>query len=109
MSRLKNRVTLITGSGSGIGRELAIGFAREGANIVVADIDQASSDIVLETYIFRFDEIGRRIVAALQQACSRGVRVRLLVDGVGSYLDTDRLVKELESERCAIRIFHPLP
>ena len=76
---------------------------------LLADIDQATSDIILETYIFRFDEVGQRFVAALQGACSRGVRVRLLIDGVGSYLDTDRLVKELESRRCAIRIFHPLP
>jgi len=76
---------------------------------LLSDIDRAVSDIVLETYIFRFDEVGQRFVAALQQACKRGVRVRLLIDGVGSYLDTNRLVKELESERCAIRIFHPLP
>ena len=76
---------------------------------LLADIDQAVSEIVLETYIFRFDEVGRQFVAALQRACSRGATVRLLIDGVGSYLDTNRLVKELESERCAIRIFHPLP
>ena len=76
---------------------------------LLGDIDQAVSDIVLETYIFRYDEVGQQFVAALQRACSRGVNVRLLIDGVGSYLDTDRLVKVLESDRCAIRIFHPLP
>jgi len=76
---------------------------------LLADIDQASSDIVLETYIFKYDEVGRRFVTALRNACSRGVRVRMLIDGVGSYLDTNRLVKKLESERCTIRVFHPLP
>ena len=36
--RLKNKVALITGAGSGIGRESAILFAREGASILVADL-----------------------------------------------------------------------
>ena len=76
---------------------------------LLADIDGAKSEIVLETYIFRFDEVGREFVKALQRACAREVYVRLLIDGVGSYLDTNRLVRELESDRCDIRIFHPLP
>ncbi len=39
--RLKDKVALITGAGSGIGRESALLFAREGARIVVADINEA--------------------------------------------------------------------
>ncbi|TMA26061.1 MAG: SDR family NAD(P)-dependent oxidoreductase, partial [Deltaproteobacteria bacterium] len=35
--RLKDRTALITGAGSGIGRETALLFAREGASVVVAD------------------------------------------------------------------------
>lgn len=76
---------------------------------VLADINAATSEIILETYIFRLDEVGRAFVEALQQACVRGVQVRLLIDGVGSYLDSSHLVKLLESDRCRIRIFHPLP
>ena len=37
MNRLKDRIALITGAASGIGKGIAIAFAREGANIVVAD------------------------------------------------------------------------
>ncbi len=36
---LKNKTTIVTGGGSGIGRALCIAFAREGANVVVADLD----------------------------------------------------------------------
>lgn len=41
--RLKDKVALITGAGSGIGRSSALLFAREGAKIVVGDINEAGS------------------------------------------------------------------
>lgn len=41
--RLKDRVVVITGAGSGIGRSCAAEFAREGASVVVADIDETAA------------------------------------------------------------------
>ena len=38
--RLKGKVSLITGAGSGIGRATALLFAREGALVVAADKDE---------------------------------------------------------------------
>ena len=41
MKDLANKVAIVTGGGSGIGREVARLYAREGAKVVVADIDEA--------------------------------------------------------------------
>lgn len=40
MALLQNHIAAITGAGSGIGRAIALGFAREGAQIAVLDIDR---------------------------------------------------------------------
>lgn len=42
--RLKNKVTLITGAGRGIGRASALLFSEEGSSIVIADIDENSGE-----------------------------------------------------------------
>jgi NAD(P)-dependent dehydrogenase (short-subunit alcohol dehydrogenase family) len=42
--RLANKVALITGGGSGIGRETALLFAKEGAAIVAADVNDAGGN-----------------------------------------------------------------
>ena len=42
MDLLKDKVALVTGAGGGIGRGVARRFAREGAAVVIAEIDRAS-------------------------------------------------------------------
>ena len=42
MGLLQDRTAIITGAGGGIGRGVARAFAREGAAVVIAEIDEAS-------------------------------------------------------------------
>lgn len=48
MTRLNNKVAIITGAGSGIGKASAIMFAKEGANVIVTDINEESANNVSE-------------------------------------------------------------
>ena len=40
--KLKNQTILITGSGSGIGRGIADGFLKEGASVIITDLNKKS-------------------------------------------------------------------
>ncbi|MFK7857744.1 MAG: phospholipase D-like domain-containing protein [Granulosicoccus sp.] len=61
-------------------------------------IEQAKNSVVLSSYIFEFDEIGRQFVSALVNAHRRGVMVRVMIDGLGvgyglSLVRADRVLR----------------
>jgi len=48
MKQLENKVAIVTGSGSGIGRAVALSYAKEGAKVVVSDIDENGGETTVE-------------------------------------------------------------
>lgn len=43
--KLQNRIAVVTGAGSGIGKAIAAAFAQEGARVILVDIDRAKAEI----------------------------------------------------------------
>lgn len=79
---LKGKTAIVTGAGSGIGRAVALGFAREGANLVLADRRDSACRETLE----------------LAQAQTPGLRGVALAADVAKLADHERLVASAISE-----------
>ena len=60
MSTLEGRVAVVTGAASGNGRGIALRFAEEGADVALADIDEAGLDRTAK----QVEALGRRALAA---------------------------------------------
>jgi NAD(P)-dependent dehydrogenase (short-subunit alcohol dehydrogenase family) len=76
--KLQDKVALITGGDSGIGRAVAIAFAKEGADVVIVHLDAELSD-AQETGA-RVQELGRRAVLRAADI-GRGEACREIVEG----------------------------
>src|SRR5262249_47078144 len=46
--RVKDKVAIVTGAASGIGKEIALTYAREGAKVAIADLNKAAAGTVAE-------------------------------------------------------------
>ncbi|UCA45077.1 MULTISPECIES: cardiolipin synthase [unclassified Pseudochrobactrum] len=69
-------------------------------------ISRAKRSILLETYIFDNDEIGKQFAEALGKAVIRGVEVRVLVDAVGARYSTPSIVGLLRSKTVQAEVFN---
>ena len=70
----------------------------EGYPAMLDAIGAARRSIVLASYIFRIDRVGRSFIDALSKARGRGVEIRVLVDGIGSGYMVSPAVRELRRE-----------
>ena len=76
---------------------------------LVLAIGEARISIEMLMYIFDSDPIGDRIVDAMVAASERGVRVRMIVDGVGSRDFQRRYGSRCERAGIGWMYYHPLP
>lgn len=74
---------------------------------LISAIDAAQIEVRLETYIFHLDDSGSRVGEALIRAARRGVRVALLLDGVGSRPLPPAWLDEIRREGIQVLIYRP--
>lgn len=75
---------------------------------MLAAIDAAAKSVALEIYIFAAGELAERFLISLIEARRRGVRVRVLVDGIGSMELPDSFWEPLRSAGGEVRVFNPI-
>jgi NAD(P)-dependent dehydrogenase (short-subunit alcohol dehydrogenase family) len=83
LGRLDGKVVIVTGAGSGIGAASARVMAREGASVVVADLDRAAAERVAES-------ISNAVVAEVDVADEASV-VRMIATAVEAFGGLDVL------------------
>lgn len=72
-------------------------------------IEQAQQKIILETFIWFEDAVGKQLHAALLSAARRGVKAEVLLDGYGSPDLSDSFVNELTAAGIVFRYYDPRP
>ncbi|EKK4082285.1 cardiolipin synthase ClsB [Cronobacter dublinensis] len=72
-------------------------------------IDNARSKIILETFIWFDDNVGRQLHEVILRASQRGVSVEVLLDGYGSPDLSDEFVGTLTSAGVKFRYYDPRP
>lgn len=78
---------------------------REAYPAMLAAIAAARREIFLEVYQFSSEGVGARFVEALSAAARRGVRVRVVLDGIGSAPGATDVAAALEDAGCEVRIW----
>lgn len=72
-------------------------------------IELAEQEILIETFIWFDDEIGRQLRTLLIEAAQRGVRVDITVDGYGSAQLDHEFVQGLTASGVRLHVYGPLP
>jgi NAD(P)-dependent dehydrogenase (short-subunit alcohol dehydrogenase family) len=116
--KIENQVAIVTGGGSGLGRAMALGLAREGAKVLVADVREAEGRKVLEEIsshggtveLFAGDLSQTDSVERMVQFCAeRFGTIDVLINNAGLRME-DHEDGVFESWRCLQkRLTHELP
>ncbi|WP_307477567.1 cardiolipin synthase [Cytobacillus purgationiresistens] len=76
-------------------------------NALFKDIEEAKDHIHLQYYIFKRDNLGKRLVELLNKKAREGVKVRVLYDDLGSRSMTKRFFKKLREAGGEVEAFFP--
>jgi NAD(P)-dependent dehydrogenase (short-subunit alcohol dehydrogenase family) len=119
MKSVRGKRALVTGAASGIGREIALALALEGAHVYLIDIDEtALADVVRDAHVCGVEAVGARcdvsqpeeISAALKELLAAWGGVDILVNnaGVAYYGPTERMTASQWDWLLGINLLAPI-
>ena len=97
--RLKDKIAVVTGAASGIGKEIAMVYVREGAKVAIADINQAAADAAAR----ELDASGKRVIGVAMDVTDE----KQVDDGTAKVIKTFGTLDVLVSN-AGIQIVDPL-
>lgn len=83
MPRLKDKICVVTGAARGIGRAIADAFHREGAVVIVTDINEVEGTKTAAEFGARFEKLDVREEADWQQLAQKVPAVDVVVNNAG--------------------------
>jgi 3-oxoacyl-[acyl-carrier protein] reductase len=81
MAQLEGRVAIVTGSGRGIGREIALRLARDGASVVINDLDEAPA----KEAVAEVQRLGGRATACIGDVTEKDFGERIVKTALESF------------------------
>jgi 3-oxoacyl-[acyl-carrier protein] reductase len=99
MARLKDRIAVVTGGGRGIGRAICIGYAREGADVV---INYASRDETAQEVAAQVRAMGRRAAVVKGNVAVKSDVDRIMQTAIDQFGRIDILVNNAGATRPAM-------
>ena len=99
--RLKDKTALVTGSSRGVGRAVALGFAKEGANVVV---NYTSNEKAANEVVEAIQSIGSKAIAVKADVAQKSDAENLVKTGIETFGRLDILVNNAGFTRPAMMI-----
>lgn len=100
MTKLKDKVALVTGSAQGIGKAIAVAMAKEGAKVIISDInlelaEQTAKEVGGTAIKFNVADLPE-VEAAVKQSIEKFGRIDILVNNAG--ITKDNLLLRMKKE-----------
>jgi len=99
MLRLEGKVAFITGAASGIGKEIALEFAREGAKIIIADLNQQGT----EDAVAEIEKVGSQAISIALDVTNEVQVEAAVMLAIKTFGNIDILISN-----AGIQIVHPI-
>jgi cardiolipin synthase len=71
-------------------------------------LSKASDHIHMEYYVYEDDKIGNQIKELLIQKASQGLKIRLIIDAIGSWSLSNKFIKMLKKNGVEVGVFMPV-